>query len=56
MYFIIIQGKEKAINVSTVQSLKNVQGKGTEIIWFSVHPLPSIEGPNKNPTKTPLEG
>ena len=38
------------------KTLKNIQGKGTEIIWFSLHPLPSTEGPNKDPTKTPPEG
>ena len=25
------------------KTLKNVQGKGTEITWFSLHTLPSIE-------------
>ena len=35
------------------KTLKNVQVKGTEIIWFSLHPLPGTEGPNKDSTKTP---
>ena len=34
----------------------NVQGKGTEIIWFNLYPLPSTESPNKNPSKIPSEG
>ena len=30
-----------------MQNLKNVQGKVTEIIWYSLHSLLSTEGPKK---------
>ena len=52
-----MQGTEKSYNSQYCGKFKNnIQGKGTEIIWFSLHPLPSAGGPNKDPTKTPPEG